>query len=240
MKINLRVEIEVPRGPYRGKYVSRIEDIFPDRFHVAMPMFRGYYVSIPRGTRVWVSYVKDKAVYYLETEVLERIPGPVPRLVLALPERVERVQRRRFVRFEAALPVAYQKLTEGQTSGLTLPAGASVSLGAPTSQPSTNQEGLVPEPVLARTADISGGGIMLVAEEDIPVGTRLALLISLPQAKIKAEGKVTRLVKTMEVRGKTNYFLGVEFTSISDWDQDRIIGYIFEEQRKMRWKGLFH
>ncbi|MCL4424588.1 MAG: flagellar brake domain-containing protein [Firmicutes bacterium] len=216
LKVNLRVEIEVLRGSYRGKYPSQVEEILPDRFSVSMPIFRGYYVPIPRGTRIWVSYVKDRAVYYLETEVLERHSGTVPHLVLALPDKVERVQRRHFVRFEVSLPAAYQVLPEEGKAA----------------QPG--------EPVVARTADISGGGLLLVTRENLSPGTRLALIISLPRVKIKAEGKVARLVQTQERRGVTEYFLGVGFTTITDWDQDKIIGYIFEEQRKLRWKGLYH
>jgi c-di-GMP-binding flagellar brake protein YcgR len=49
-------------------------------------------------------------------------------------------------------------------------------------------------------------------------------------------GRVVRVINIHD-RGKYNYEIGIEFDDISNMNRERIIGYIFEEQRKLLRKG---
>lgn len=78
--------------------------------------------------------------------------------------------------------------------------------------------------------DLSGGGIRLALEENLPVGTHLKLDIEIPEEKNKtmtAYGKIVWVNKGIEITGKksSNYYeTGIQFTKVDPV----ILGKIFK------------
>ncbi len=83
----------------------------------------------------------------------------------------------------------------------------------------------------ALTKNISGSGLCIVTEIDIPKNTEINIEFNLSEStKISAKCIVIRH-DTFEIKNKKNYELGLYFTKLFPKDQDSIIRYIFEQQR---------
>jgi len=86
-------------------------------------------------------------------------------------------------------------------------------------------------PLKAYTRNISGSGVCIISEKDFPKNTVLRMELGLTDGtQISTKGIVVRS-QEVEARKGRNYELGIHFTDISPKDQDRLIRYIFQQQR---------
>ena len=85
------------------------------------------------------------------------------------------------------------------------------------------------------TKDISGGGICLCTNAKPEYGWFVEGWLALNE-RIKFTGRVVRVINVYD-RGKYNYDVGIEFVEIANMDRERVIGFIFDEQRKLLKKG---
>lgn len=96
----------------------------------------------------------------------------------------------------------------------------------------------------AKTKDISGGGVCLVAREKINPGSFLMLEIRFPKSDnaVIAYGRVVWSGESslgLSPGGHMRFDNGIEFTQISDIDRKRIEEHIKVEQEKLKdteWK----
>ena len=75
------------------------------------------------------------------------------------------------------------------------------------------------------TMDISGGGVRILLDRNIEKGSLL----------LKGEVVRSQLIQQYPI---TKYEIGISFVDITEYQRDQIIGFIFEEQRKLRRKGF--
>jgi hypothetical protein len=71
---------------------------------------------------------------------------------------------------------------------------------------------------MAKTRDISKSGVALENRSDFEVGSRVELTIALSEELVKADA-VVRNSKTI---GENDYLMGLEFTTLSDEDFDKL------------------
>ncbi|MEW8977254.1 MAG: PilZ domain-containing protein [Symbiobacterium sp.] len=213
--INERVTIYVPQGIWKGRYPTYLEAVDEQTLRVAHPMYRSALLPVMPGDEVVVEYLEGGERVGFEATVLERSSGDMPTLVLTRPEpgAIRRLQLRNFVRLDVSLPVDYA------------PSG--------TRRPASEGEGEA-ELKSGRVVNLSGGGAQLLVEEEFPVGARLDLVLHLPDRVIPAEAEVVRHITEPHAPPR----LGVRFTAIEERDRERIVRYIFAEQRQRRRKGL--
>lgn len=89
------------------------------------------------------------------------------------------------------------------------------------------------DPIKAYTKNISGSGLCIVSEIDIPQNAEIKVELSLtPDLSIGAKCAVLRNIP-VELRKSKGYELGVSFTEISMKSQDTLIKFIFDRQRMM-------
>ncbi len=219
LQINQKVELKILEGPSRGAYVTRVEEIGRDgSLKLALPVEGGVPVMVTPGDMVRCEFAEDGIACSFITSCRGSEMGAVPRLVLQAPERIERIQRRDYVRLDVSVPVRFSVI------------------GAP--------DGFEYDAVLTfatRTRDISGGGALLLAPLRLVSGARLDLLMELPEARaVHTLAEVVRLAPdgaVVEHPGPV-WSTGVRFIGIDDRDREAIIRYIFGEQRQRRRKGL--
>ena len=103
LKINSRLEIKTNESVFN----STIQNINEDSFFISIPMEKGYYVKFENGERLTVyCYWENTSVYKFESKVLGREKcGNMPLYKLTLPEKVERIQRREYVRINVISPI---------------------------------------------------------------------------------------------------------------------------------------
>ena len=81
------------------------------------------------------------------------------------------------------------------------------------------------------TKNISGSGIGIITDVDIPKSTEVDIELSLAENIIITAKCIVVRNNLIEVKKGKCYELGLNFTKISPKDQDHLIKYIFEQQR---------
>lgn len=212
------VELEVPDGPARGRYRTRVENVRDDgSLALAAPMHQGARVSVPTGTPVVVHALKADPVrgarFVGQTRVVGRQEeGAVPLLIVAEPAW-ERVQLRSWVRVAASVPVRYR------------PVG-------------------VPSPragrwIASESRDIGGGGLMLRLKQPLEPGQLVELVVELPERPVEVMAEVVRLqTPAPEDPAPGDSVAALKFVRIAEADRDRIIRFVLRRQAEMRRLGL--
>ncbi|PLV57007.1 flagellar brake protein [Thermotoga sp. SG1] len=105
------VEVSSPED-LEGEYKSSVHDVDFERnlLVLSMPSFKGRLVPLPRGTRCTVKIVDSSAIYTFRTAVLEsgRDEDGFPITKVLFPNRLRKVQRRRFKRIKIFLEGFYR------------------------------------------------------------------------------------------------------------------------------------
>ncbi|MFZ5814135.1 MAG: flagellar brake protein [Bacillota bacterium] len=219
-KINQKISLRIPKGSWEGLYATYVEAIDQQTITVAEPMYGGATIPLLKGEEVMIEFVDGGERLAFSTQVLGRSQEVVPVVTLALPGPggIHRYQQRDFVRLDTNLPLSYA----------VLPAGKPEAKG---------EQGEEPEKVYhrGRTLDISGSGAQIVAHEAYPMGTKLELLLQLSGATLTLQAQVVRLAQQA---GPREFWLGVRFVQLDERDRERIVRFIFSEQRFRRQKGL--
>ncbi|WP_227767212.1 flagellar brake protein [Zhaonella formicivorans] len=207
-------KVELVRENDPVTYKSMIQEVGQDSFAVDVPSYRGQALVLRPGETITVKITGEKEQFLFSTRVLGRKKEPIPLYYLAKPAEVQRIQLREYVRLKTVLEVCYKMLEVEELENLHM------------LNPSKR----------AFTVDISGGGVQLALEEELPVNKLLYLKIVLPgyeHQPIYAVGRVKRFLPAGEFQPK--HYAGVHFEKIAERDRDVLICYIFEKMRKQRW-----
>lgn len=113
----LVIEFETKKGEIL-KMKSSIHDTYFDRgvLKIAMPSYQGRFVPLPRQEFIRVTAIADKVVYAFSSRVLDYGRDSESNLLVmyvTLPEQVDRVQRRRYVRIPLVLNGSFLIEEEG-------------------------------------------------------------------------------------------------------------------------------
>jgi c-di-GMP-binding flagellar brake protein YcgR len=194
--------------------ISQFEAVLPDgSMEILSPILEGRIYPVHRGTNLDVIYEKNGDLYRFASQALGRkLEGNIHLLRIKPLSEVEKIQRRYFFRFNCVRDVDYRIFAHRETKE---------------EERGDYKKGI--------TKDISGGGICLCSDIRPEIGWYVEGKLLLNQ-DILFIGRVVRVINIHD-RGKYNYEIGIEFDDISNMNRERIIGYIFEEQRKLLKKG---
>lgn len=164
------------------------------------------------GTEFRASFVgNDQAVYSFDTEIVGRKKINIPVLFIKNPgeDRYTRIQRRNYVRVETSVDVAVH--------------------------PTSNEFA----PFRSITVDISGGGcaVVIPPSKSLPEKGEIELWLALTMQSgemvyVKTICKIIRIIKTANERERAS----LQFSTIADQDQQKIIRFCFERQLLLRRK----
>lgn len=211
--MNQRVLLSIPSGAFEGSYVTKILETRDERYKVYAPSFRGTILPIPPGAVLTLHFSENDAHYEYECHIVERLPGPIPTILISGPDgTLRRVQRRSFFRLGANVPIGIEPVS---------PLPGTPPPGPPSSGVSVN---------------LSGGGLLLESPELYPSGALLDLSLEIPDgdpvARVRAE--VVRDAGRATPGARATWFLAVEFLTVGDEIQERITRYIYLLQRAVR------
>jgi len=236
LKLWEKIELVIGEDSTAGHYVSRIEDFVEDGILIDKPDFveDGILIDKPEmvggstllrdNADIAVIVTKDDAVYQFFCRVRKQDNG---RFFLTMPDRVKRVQRRRFVRIDMSDDILYASPTrEGQVGDfLKWHTGYGLNL--------------------------SGGGILLRTSEEIAEGD--IVLMKIP---VFCELRLPKIVATVcrrVIADKDQFRYGMEFAevnamrryfppqSVKEFNhhiQAILVDYVFKHQISLRQKGL--
>lgn len=187
---------------------------------IAAPINEGVIYPIHTGTSIYIYFImkKESEIDLYRFKAIVRDRGMSDNLALLKVEAVsegEKVQRRSYYRLDCSLPVRFRQVE---------------SLNP------LHSEGIPFKQTLAN--NLSGGGIRLLLEDKVEVGKLIECEIPAGEGKaIRFYGKVVRYERS-ETEGRFKYEAGIAYIRINENDREAVVKFIFNEQRKLRKKGL--
>lgn len=206
-----------------------------DRISVNAPIYKGHIFPVEVDSTVSVFLPQDAAgIYTFFAKVIARKEiNKVPTLVLKKTSKIKKSQRRQFFRldFVGDINIKMDSIPEENQKYLREMPRASSKIVI------VKGEGLQEAAYFSMQGkDLSGGGFKAIGRAPISEGTQIAGLMILNEDPIPFAGKVVRCVRTNDT--VESYEIGVGFLDMDDSLRSKIVGFIFERQRRMRKKGL--
>jgi c-di-GMP-binding flagellar brake protein YcgR len=216
LKVGLKLEIHVlahDGNKINLPFVSELEWVEGDDIlTIAAPIYEGRVYPIQVGKVIAISFIGNSNFYEFTAKVIAReSKDNLALLKIQALSEISKIQRREFFRFEVNLPVNY-RIVESANGR-------------------SNQEYI--ETI---TRDISGGGLCIRLIEPVEIDKYIECELIL-SSKVKFIGKVVRLTTYDTLHGPYKYEIGVSFESIDEPMREKIISYIFQEQRRLLKKG---
>ncbi len=216
IKIGDRLEISFKKDNNRGKtFVSQVEK-FIDEEHLILhvPISYGQVIKLPIGEHYFFLFFTEKGMIRFDAAVLELFKEDGFHLMkIKLTTPGEKMQRREFFRFTCLLPLKFSAISENPSD----------------TTDSGMQEGII--------KDVGGGGIRFVANELLEEGQKIKCLILLNEDYYIIIAKVLHRQHFPKAIYKFQY--RAVFIGILPDEQERIVQFIFTEQRKNLQKSNF-
>lgn len=214
-----KLELEVYNSlgeKIRPPLISELEWIEEEEIaFIAAPIYEGILYPLHVGTEMTVCVYNKNDLYKFKADVLHRgIKDNIALLKIAVTGKIIKIQRRQFFRFDWSIPIQYRVIGS--------------------MNPEYNEDSPYKKAI---TRDMSGGGVSIGLEEKVELDKFVECQLPLPRRTINFFGKVVRSVRT-ENEEIYKYEIGVLFRKIENRDREEVIKYIFQEQRKLRKKGL--
>jgi len=222
LKIGTKLELELYDSSgekVRPTFMSEMELVHNERSAtVAAPFFEGNILPVRIGTLMNVYFIRkrdeaDISFYVFKARVRNRgFMDNIAILDISVESEIVKIQRRQYFRFECSIPIRFGLIPMEESHEASLLKGI--------------------------TRDISGGGLCLLSEDKQPFGGLLECELELGDSrKVSFTGRIVRVNK-YEFSQKYKYSIGILYEKIENREREAIIKFIFEEQRKLRKKGL--
>jgi len=214
LKTGDKIEIVTHHGLINKEKASYslVQDIPEARtLLITLPMAGGQPVILEPGQKIRVNFFRDDGEFYFSAKVIEKLKSDIMICIkITQISSIDRLQRRNLFRLKKVLPVRFRYFPDDKADG-------------------HYNKGHV--------MDISGGGIRLYTERYIPPNAQIECKIKLDERQeIVLNGNVLRVRRVQDTEHQ--YDIGISFVDIPEIIRDRIISFIFEQQRFLRNKGL--
>ncbi len=213
--------IEIAETDANDFHKVLIQDMNSRLLYVTIPVSKGQAHIVPKGDEMKGRVIDQGAVFeFLTVSHGTKTGADIPLLMIAVPQKYIRNQRRDHFRQEVVMPIEYQ-IEKSKRGG--------------TKQEEEAKEHQGPWHK-GRILDISGGGIRLAADEPIPNGAVLRLRIDLREQRegrpkfFFLSGRIVR--KNLSPPSQEPNMYSLAFEEISQTVQDRIVNFVFSVQGK--------
>jgi c-di-GMP-binding flagellar brake protein YcgR len=193
-------------------HMSQVMDIIDDNNIVcAQPISAGHLVRLPLGSAYSFLVFNSNGMIRYKVNVLKLYKdGALNLMDVKIESQGEREQRREHFRLSRNLPIKFSVIEEDEDG---------VSAGSDMHEMS---DGI--------TKDISGGGIRLVSNQKLKNDVKLRCVLLIENETFIA---IAKLLYTVNLQNTIyEYQYRVKFISVLPEEQERLIKYIFKEQRK--------
>lgn len=214
VEINVNTKCEVL---IKGKsYKSNVQDIYEKDIAISIPVFKGNYANLLKGEEVEVIYYDENNVYGFLSKVTGRKNDGISMILIEKPNKIKKVQRRRFFRLDLSMEVEYKKI-ENNSSDKKIKEIID-----------ENKDFSV-----CTMVDLSGGGIRIRTKDDMEENQLYIIKIPLKDEIIHVACYCVRVVRDSITKSN---ICGFSFYDIEDSKRDRIISYLFQLMRELRKK----
>lgn len=236
-KIDIRILQQVEQGKKTGErppaYRSKVQNILKDgSIEVSVPTENGNNVSLPNGIRLEFMFYTQNGLYRCVAHIKERyVKENLYLLRIEAKTPLEKFQRREYYRFECAMDMFY------------LPVTAEEAEIEKVEDIKEHHRLKYPEdlPKEAIAVDLSGGGLRFVGYEPGEKGDYLLITIRLENESmdylLEVVGNVLTCQRVETSAKEKKYEYRVNFLMKDQKEREKIIKYIFEQERRSRQKG---
>jgi c-di-GMP-binding flagellar brake protein YcgR len=197
-------------GQEKECLTSQVLEFQDGVMEIAMPIREGRLVPIPVNSCVKVMYYRDNGQYCFSAKVLDRRKGKIPIVRILAISEVKKIQRRDYYRLNATLPIRVCFMDEKPDNEYSC--------------------------IDTHTIDISGGGLKFASKENFSNADQMICQLTLKDKTLNIKA---RKVRSSSVYGEEFSFeIGVEFVDVEERIRDEIVNFIFDEQRRLRRKGM--
>lgn len=212
--LRLNLPVKVAKSSDNTYFASIIQDIREEYFAIMLPYHEGRPLILISGDEVLIRFVQEKESYLFVTTVLSRQKESNLFLyLLKLPEKIEQVQNRLYVRLPVIMKVWRADLPAGKQD---------------------------PAFLKTKTLDLSAGGMKIVFDRFYQKEDLVLLKFSLPSpAKNDSINLIefntrARVVRCETVISNKLYHAGIEFLDLKENQRDKIFNFIFREMSKRK------
>jgi len=194
-------------------YKARVADLSEHSISLEMPVDEetGKIKFIPIGSTLVVWYISgDMGQFSFKTKVLDIKQEQVPLMVLENPQKVNRVQRRNYLRVPSSVEIAFKILDHADNKWY-----------------------------IVKALDISGGGMRFLCSVSRKLAEKQEIIgwVALPFKNgsiqhVKFQGQIVRVLPPVE--GANAQRISVEFKQIQESMRATVIRYCYEKQVELK------
>lgn len=211
-------------------YKSSVFDFLGEQeVEIGMPSDEGKMVMFHIGFECQLYFYTARGLYTCEVVVTNRYKKDNFFLLsVRLKTPLKKYQRREFYRLKCAIDFAYYRISD-EVAELETTEELFEEIASPD---------YIDQKKLARTRDLSGGGIRFAVSEKLEKGEKILSMIRLSNDKIDhIFYLVAEVIASEEAENAAGLWLvRAKFLFKNPKDRDLIVRYVFEEDRKLRKK----
>ena len=220
LSIGTKIELINITDDKESLYPSYIKDIEKNEIMIDQPPIDSQKVYLSVGNILKIIITTDDAVYSFKSGVIRKQLSPINGVWIRKPYKIDRMQRRKYLRVNANLPLLLQMI---------------------------DKDGDMLE-INVKMRDLSGGGVSFYTNEDlrkyIDIG-RFYLTIDfnkqLPILKVESVLVNQRVVKSEAAASKKaypEYICAFAFLNLEEYIIDELCKFCFQYQLELKRKGL--
>ncbi|WP_080064009.1 flagellar brake protein [Ruminiclostridium hungatei] len=215
--IGTKIEMTVV-DPVEGKldmgFISQLEglvDVNTIRISAPIHEAKVYPVRVNSHIEAYFFY-KANQIYRVIGYVTDRlIIDDIALLDVRVTEKPEKIQRRQYYRFDCRVPVSFS--------------------------PQKSDEPGKHDEIAGYTIDISGGGVSSQTDYMLVPNSVISGALLFDNFQLKFKGKVIRCSREI-INEEIKYNSSISFEDIEYKEREKIVGFIFRQQRELLKKGL--
>lgn len=214
----------------QGIYYTSIFDVTKDSIELQMPMVGGRLQLLPKNIRYEFIFSTPMGLYKAQGTVTDHIKKQhfyLLKIVLTSP--LEKFQRREYYRITCMVPMIFMGVTEE--------AAMEGTIDAVREKMTAGNEMTVRG--IGTILDISGGGARFTSSNSLTNVKYLLLEFQLPQENKKTPldiDVVAKVIDSKQTDAQDKYTHRVKFYFKDPRMKEQLIGYVFQEERRIRKK----
>ena len=214
----------------QGIYYTSIFDVTKDSIELQMPMVGGRLQLLPKNICYEFIFSAPMGLYKAQGTVTDHIKKQHFYLVkIVLTSPLEKFQRREYYRITCMVPMIFMGVTEE--------AAMEGTIDAVREKMAAGNEMTVRG--IGTILDISGGGARFTSSNSLANVKYLLLEFQLPQENKKTSldiDVVAKVIDSKQTDAKDKYTHRVKFYFKDPRMKEQLIGYVFQEERRIRKK----
>lgn len=213
IKVGDRLEISQKNDDQNAKsYVSQVEHVLDKKqLVIHMPISYGQLIKLKMNQMYSMIFFTEKGIVKFDTAIIKFTQeNNLNFILIKLVSEGVKIQRREFFRFTCLLPAKFALFNNNDE----------------------NADDKGSEQVFnGIIKDLGGGGIRFVTNQDLEEKSKIKCVIVLDNDVFVVLGKI--LYKQYFPKSNYKYQYRVEFVGMINTEQEKIVQYIFDQQRKI-------